>query len=382
MVSYSKWDDIEVSDEDDEPNDTQSNTHFLDQFLAMKDAAMAQGLKPERRVEESARPPTPPPMHDRPLLAVEDGEASTFADGFDGPWAVATLDSELIVVERSGRLIVLSSEDGAVRRTLTPPELEDVCGIAATNSAIFVTDCGRHCVHKLALADGASLGVIQGVQPPAMDADKERAMTQLTQQLAIEEEPPLNGLRYPRSCVIATIDERTCLLVSDSGNRRVLVYDVESLEPVRSIGWTPTKPVWDDPHAARPTAFAMAEGGLNLPMGMCIVEGTLYVVDGHEHRLCAYELADGSFQAAVGGQGSEAGRFRCPFDVLECDGRLVVTEGVRLQVLEPDGTPNQILELPTAQNLAGIALSADGRKVFVCDHSSGSVAVLTTIVES
>jgi len=65
---------------------------------------------------------------------------------------------------------------------------------------------------------------------------------------------------------------------------------------IRSVGYVRSKPVWSNPHEERPKAFTLADGGVAQPIGLTVLpeRGWLCVVDGHEHRLVVYALADGA----------------------------------------------------------------------------------------
>ena len=331
-TNYTKWDNLEVSDDEDE-----SST--LDKFLALKAAAVAAGKVPEGFSKLAETRPPPPPLVSLPLLAA--GQ-EIFAEGLESPWAATMLpDGSLIMASRSGSLTVMSTEGKVLRELPMVLGLDDLSGVATDGAAVYVADCGQHCVHKLAVADGAPLGIIRGVEPPA-DPALTPALTpsKWTDRLDHEKEPPLSSLRYPRGIAYSLVEGRPTILVSDSGNRRVLLYDCDSLEPIRSaectlsaqglpsdcdslepfrsaectlsaqglpsdcdslepfrsVGYVRSKPVWANPHEERPKAFTLADGGVAQPIGLTVLpeRGWLCVVDGHEHRLVVYALADGA----------------------------------------------------------------------------------------
>eukprot|EP00322_Chrysochromulina_rotalis_P023583 CAMPEP_0115831040 /NCGR_PEP_ID=MMETSP0287-20121206/1933_1 /TAXON_ID=412157 /ORGANISM="Chrysochromulina rotalis, Strain UIO044" /LENGTH=364 /DNA_ID=CAMNT_0003284373 /DNA_START=18 /DNA_END=1112 /DNA_ORIENTATION=+ len=361
-----------MSDDEDGTGGGKGSQNILDEFLRLKAAAVAEGKVPKmfQDATTDTNKEPPPRLVDRPFLVQDQ---AFFADSLDSPWSAATLpDSQVLVAERSGRMLVLGADGSQVRVLNSMLQLDDVSGIAATGTTAFICDMGQHCVHKVALSDGAPLGVIQGVEPPSTDNPN----ATWTDRLVDQKEPPLTALRYPRGCRVAQVDGQFCLFVSDSGNRRIIVYDAETLEPLRSIGFTHNQPVWDA-HDARPKAFSMSDGGITMPMGLCTFDDVLCVVDSHEHRLALYTIADGTFIANVGGEGSEPGRFRSPFDVLACRDRLLVTEGGRLQVMDPAGTPNQVLDFGSSASLIG--LTSDDTRIYVCDATSGAVHSLSIL---
>lgn len=357
--------DYNVEDDDDP----------LATFLALKQAAVARGLIPEGLLEnEPPPPPPPPPLKEEKLIALD----GTLGDEvLDGPWTVAFLGGdELLVTERKGRVVVLSALGEGLRRELPLPEdvLEEPQGTACDIGSrhLYLADGSGHSVHKVKLPDAAPCAVVRGKELPSVDmptdaTDPSRAMAAM--MIQDEEMPPLEALRYPRGCTI----EGDELFVCDSGHRRVLSYDVQTLAPRRAIGWTRPMPLFAGPHAARPHAHVAREEGLECPVDVCTLNGELYVCDAHNHRIVVYELSTGAFLRALGRRGSQPGELQSPFGVLAVGDRLVVSDATRVQVLQPDGTPNQVLAIADAESLAGMC--SDGRYVYVADCSFDSGCV-------
>ena len=79
---------------------------------------------------------------------------------------------------------------------------------------------------------------------------------------------------------------------------------------MRTIGWAKPKPLWAGPHAARPHAHASADEGLECPMDVCALDGHLYVVDAHRHRIAVFSLETGEFVRAMGRNGAAPGEFK------------------------------------------------------------------------
>ena len=354
------------AEDDDDP---------LATFLALKQAAVARGLIPDVFSEDEPAPrPPPPPLAEQPLLALD----GTLGDeALDGPWTVTFVgDEKLLVTERNGRGILLSASGDGLTRDL--PRLQDaleepqgaVCDVAAQH--LYVVDGSGHSVHKLKLPDAAPCAVVHGKETPSVDvpadaADPSRAMAAM--MIQGEEIPPLEALRYPRGCTI----EGDELFVCDSANRRVISYDPHTLAPRRAIGWTQPMPLFAGPHAARPHAHVAREEGLECPVDVCALGGELYVCDAHNHRIVVYDLSTGSFVRSLGRRGSQPGELQSPFGLLAVGDRLVVTDATRVQVLQPDGTPNQVLAIAGAESLAG--LCTDGKCVYVADCSFDSGCV-------
>ncbi|TYZ59176.1 hypothetical protein PybrP1_007109 [[Pythium] brassicae (nom. inval.)] len=171
--------------------------------------------------------------------------------------------------------------------------------------------------------------------------------------------------------------ERTQLLVvSDSGNHVVSLFDARTGEFCRRIG----------------QGFGHLDGFLDSPQGVAVFENRLlYVCDQRNHRVQVFDVAQGSFACAFGRQGSAVGEFSFPTGVavasalpqgdLKCDfgphrGTKVVvadTGNHRVQifavadfqvliVLTADATP---LDRPLVP--IGVFVDARSGAVLVCD---------------
>lgn len=107
------------------------------------------------------------------------------------------------------------------------------------------------------------------------------------------------------------------------------------------------------------------EGSLSAPRGLALdTAGRLYVADSGSHRVLVFDQG-GKLLRAIGGEGTEDGRFRSPFDVLVDDqGNLIVADTFnnRLQLFSADGKHLKTFGSPGDQpgqfrEPAGLALS-------------------------
>lgn len=112
------------------------------------------------------------------------------------------------------------------------------------------------------------------------------------------------------------------IFVSDSGNDRIQVFDLEG-KFLRSFG-----------------SQGEELGELSRPMSMSIHKDTLYVAEYINDRIQKFSLADGTSQGILGSSGSGPGEFDLPADVaVDDDGKIYVADFTnnRVQVLDPSG---------------------------------------------
>jgi hypothetical protein len=169
-----------------------------------------------------------------------------------------------------------------------------------------------------------------------------------------------------------------------SADDRLVVFDIESMAQVRTIGE-------DGPLRTR----------LCRPRGIAVYEDEVYVADSKNHRVAVYACGTGKLVRALGGAGPPP-RFRPDNNayVPASDGLLgavpgqlsyprgvtvvarggtrapllVVSEPHLLHVMTLHGEPIQILEVPGASELFGLSVSADGRHVFAADRGPSAPA--------
>ncbi|MBM4113131.1 MAG: hypothetical protein FJ253_07120, partial [Phycisphaerae bacterium] len=136
------------------------------------------------------------------------------------------------------------------------------------------------------------------------------------------------------------------------------------------------------------SAFRMPEFEVGMPVGVSFDhDGTLLVPDTHYHRVVAYDR-DGRERWRFGRYGSRPGEFIYPTDVLPlADGSLLIGEyggGDRLQIVRRDGAPLRAVgpvskdpaEATLFERPQSLALSRDGRELFVVDSCNHRIQVL------
>lgn len=329
------------------------------------------------------------------------GEEGAALGQLSQPWGIAVLPSALApstveyaydvcVAERgNSRLQVLSAADGEGRVIVDGAEVaegfDDLQGLCIDGTSVWVCDMGTHALTKRRLRDGKALLSTASASDAESDAGALDGIDDIAPDGA---RPKQGGVHYPRGVALA--DGRVYVACSNG----VRVLDAQTLAPTAPflIG---ARSGDDGSDAAGRAMFAEAladEMGVNgrpgapkvgaacaatlqLPLGLCALGNRLYVADTHQHALVVYSL-EGEHVATLGGEGSAPGRFRSPMDVAVVHGRLLVTEASRVQVLSTDGRPCQVIELPGAQQLTGVAVDVRGTHVYVCDSGSSQVHVL------
>ena len=134
------------------------------------------------------------------------------------------------------------------------------------------------------------------------------------------------GLASPGGLAIDT--KNRLLYVADIDLDQVLVYDADTLKPLRKIGTTGHKHELTTP------------GDFSKPAGVAVdAEGNLYVADTMNNRIEIFD-ADGQFVSAFGKNGDGPGYFARPKGVaIDSDGHIWVADGVqdRVQVFNKEG---------------------------------------------
>lgn len=301
-----------------------------------------------------------------------------FGAPFDGPWGITLLpEGELCVVERGsqGRPPVLRIVRSPAEATgddldcyvlpLPPGDIDDLQGVCVCagvkTDELLVVDLSNHCVHRLEWPSGLPVLPAIGHATKARGCDDEEALhypraVAILEQQAVDQREQ-RALRAA-GCEPAgpALPERL-ICVADAGNGRVQTFDAASLAHVRCIG----RP------AAEPGSGIIVNGELEQPLGLCAHFGELYVVDGYRHRVSVFGGASGRFVRSIGG----AGELTSPFACLVVRGMLVVSEATRLLLYTLDGARRAAVELPGAQNCAGLCASAE--QLYVSDFSRGCV---------
>jgi sugar lactone lactonase YvrE len=125
------------------------------------------------------------------------------------------------------------------------------------------------------------------------------------------------------------VDRRNRLLyVADVELDQVLVYDADTLKPIRKMGTTGHKHELTTP------------GDFSKPAGVAVDgEGNLYVADTYNNRIEIFD-ADGQFVSTFGKAGDGPGYFSRPKGVaIDSDGHIWVADGMqdRVQVFNKEG---------------------------------------------
>ena len=130
----------------------------------------------------------------------------------------------------------------------------------------------------------------------------------------------LNELNNPRDLCFTRSNE--WIVVTDSGNHRLVIYELRSFEAVRVIGGE------------------ISSLALHLPYGICCDEhDRLYVCDRGNHRIVVIDFQTSSLVLQWGKKGSQPGDFDAP-DYISCRKNIIAVSDFnnhRIQVFNLNG---------------------------------------------
>jgi len=242
---------------------------------------------------------------------------------FDSPHSVSFLPSgDVVIADTDNFRLQVCSLFGfgdSVREILIETDEGEACptGVCSVGSYIYVVACSAHKLIKMdrdgiVLAEAGEWGSGRG------------------------------QLRFPWGCsYCAALD---LLYVTDSGNRRVCIFDPSDLCFLSSFGS-------GDDDFGRDVELVEPRG--------CTVDGNkLFVADAGAGVVQCF-MVSGQHSHAIGSQGRGPGRFDRPSGVAVRGDQLLVTEigNARLQILSLDGLPLQIVNLRAA--CSGICVEGD-----------------------
>jgi DNA-binding beta-propeller fold protein YncE len=211
-----------------------------------------------------------------------------------------------------------------------PGQLRGNSGVACEGGLLFVVEGGNHRVQKLALSDGSLLA------KAGSHGSKKGEMW------------------CPQGC--AFVKAQNTLFVADHINGRIVVFDTNTMEHIRSFGSRGTEP-----------------GCLEYPCDMALKGEEVFVTEFGNHRVSVFTKR-GVFVRILGSEGKAPGQFFEPRGVAIVKGWVVVTEARRVQVLSPEGESRQVLEIPGAGSLWGVCKDELGR-AYVTDVRAGHAKV-------
>lgn len=168
------------------------------------------------------------------------------------------------------------------------------------------------------------------------------------------------------------------LYVVDTQQDQVLVYDADTLKPLRRIG------------TGGKNHFLTTPGDFGAPQGVAVdADGNLYVTDTLNNRVEIFD-ADGNFVSEFGKHGDGPGYFARPKGIaVDGDGHIWVADQMndRLQVFNKDG---QLLtyigighgELPGQfRSLTGVAIDKNNR-IFTTEQEPGRLQVFRYVTDA
>ena len=263
-----------------------------------------------------------------------------------------------IAVDSKGKLYVADGKVGAV--FIIDPETKETQMIKNGKDAGFVL------INGLAIDDADRLFVSDSQAHRILVFNKdhkgEAAITQ--------------GLVTPAGMAID--NENRFLYVADIGLDQVLVFDADTLTPIRAIGTPDTK------HQSS------ALGDFSKPTSVAIDEdGNVYVADMLNYRIEVFD-ADGKFIRTFGKHGDGPGYFAMPKGVaVDCDGHIWVTDTMqnRVHLFTQEGDllmwmGNQQGILPgTFSGLQDVYIDKKENRVFTSEVYPGRVQMFRYITQ-
>ena len=206
-----------------------------------------------------------------------------------------------LAVDSKGNLYVADGKVGAV--FIINPETKDTTMIKNGKDAGFVL------INGLAIDDSDRLFVSDSQAHRILVFNKdhkgEAAITQ--------------GLRTPAGMAID--NENRFLYVADLGLDQVLVFDADTLEPIRALGTA------DTGHQSSKL------GDFSKPSSVAVdKDGNVYVTDMLNYRVEIFD-ADGKFIRTFGKHGDGPGYFAMPKGIaVDCDGHIWVTDSMQNRI--------------------------------------------------
>ena len=165
------------------------------------------------------------------------------------------------------------------------------------------------------------------------------------------------------------------LCIADSAKHHVLVLHAPTLTVQRTLG-----------------RRGGGLGQLRAPEGVAVHEEMVFVADVCNHRISVFYLDGGAARQkdralgalsrsepgglvrTIGRLGSDVGLFEFPRGVAIAHGWLLVSEARRIQLLTLEGSPLQVLTVPGAKAMRGLA--TDGWRAYAADYEAHVVHVL------
>ena len=248
------------------------------------------------------------------------------------PYRVAVNSAEKVLVTESKKIAVFDKKGKKLRDIKLPTDAVDLNGIAIDkDDNIYVTDIRRHCLVKLNKAGK----VLKTVGTRGSDH---------------------GAFNDPRG--VAVIGDR--VFVCDYNNHRLQVFTKERLEFVKTIGsrgqgdeqvifpFDITQDELGNMYVCdygnnrvkllnKQGEFQLsfnkkANGQLNGPSGVCVVDQFVYVVEFLGHCVSVFSR-NGQFVTSFGKRGKKEGEFVLPYGIcVDCDGFVYVCDKVNNRV--------------------------------------------------
>lgn len=233
--------------------------------------------------------------------------------------AYAPTERELIFADRGNAKVFIYHADGSRSKWLNLPR-DPLSGVASVHSILqqpvphagvshdqaqggeygvcrdrlFVSDPQSH---RIAVFDAKSLKLLFHVGATTYGDQTLRSNGFLPGEL----HHPSFLTFFTTTCGVE--QEKTILVVSDSGNHTISLFDAWSGEFCGRVG----------------EGFGHSEGYLDSPQGVAVYENRwLYVCDQHNHRIQIFDLQERKFGRGFGRNGSRPGEFDFPVGIAVC----------------------------------------------------------------
>lgn len=235
------------------------------------------------------------------------------------PW-----DNRLLYIAATdtGAVLILNRNDRKLEGRLTATGMVYPQGIAFSkiNQEIYISDKWNHCIHVFSKSGAYLRKMLTKGNGPGR-------------------------IRSPDGIAIGANEE---LIISDSGNDRIIIINPKSEEHICTLGYINNKRC------------------LNMPTGIAVSGDNIIVADTGNHRIKMFSL-DGKLLQEIGSLGREKGQFRSAEVVaVDSSGLIFVGDGgnARVQIFKPDGTVIKVFGGGEGEHgfgwVSGIAVTGEG----------------------
>ncbi|OQS06474.1 hypothetical protein THRCLA_20368 [Thraustotheca clavata] len=249
--------------------------------------------------------------------------------------------------------------------------LTTVSGLAVVNNKVFAVDSNNHRVNVYH----------QTISNKAIQWTFDRYLGAATYGSMMNCAPGFEPgeLHSPTDIAVYSTPSSNWLLISDTANHRIQIFDAETFVFIHQIG-----------------VFGRSKGCLNAPFGICVKDTLVYCADQRNHRIVWFDIITCNYVGGFGRQGNGAGEFVMPTYIAVAGAlpsqpgidfgphrqeKIVVSDtgNCRVQVLSLDGELFFILKYaPQGITMVPMGVYIDARSgaLIVCDISQRAAVLL------